>query len=44
MKPSQSLIACLTLSLLIASALAQDPNVKHYERTGCPLTIRRIGS
>ena len=34
MKLSHSLIACLTLSLLIASALAQDPNVKHYDKDG----------
>jgi hypothetical protein len=34
MKLSHSLIACLALSLLIASALAQDPNVKHYDKDG----------
>ena len=34
MKLTQSLIACLALSLLIVSAPAQDPNVKHYEKDG----------
>lgn len=34
MKLTQSLIACLALSLLIVSALAQDPNVKHYDKDG----------
>ncbi|HYV29136.1 MAG TPA: hypothetical protein VFA77_16500 [Candidatus Eisenbacteria bacterium] len=34
MKLTQSLIACLALSLLIVSAFAQDPNVKHYDKDG----------
>lgn len=34
MKLTQSLIACVALSLLIGSALAQDPNVKHYDKDG----------
>lgn len=34
MKFTRSLIACLALSLLIGSALAQDPNVKHYDKEG----------
>jgi hypothetical protein len=34
MKFTRSLIACLALSLLIVSALAQDPNVKHYDKDG----------
>ncbi len=34
MKLTQSLIACLALSLLIVSALAQDPNIKHYDKDG----------
>jgi hypothetical protein len=34
MKLTQSLIACVALSLLICSALAQDPNVKHYDKDG----------
>ena len=34
MKFTRSLIACLALSLLIVSALAQDPNTKHYDKDG----------
>lgn len=34
MKFTRSIIAGLALSLLIGSALAQDPNVKHYEKDG----------
>lgn len=34
MKLTQSLIACLALSLLLCSAFAQDPNVKHYDKDG----------
>jgi hypothetical protein len=34
MKLIQSLVACLGLSLLIGVALAQDPNIKHYDKDG----------
>jgi hypothetical protein len=34
MKFTQLIIACLALSLLIVAALAQDPNVKHYDKDG----------
>jgi len=34
MRFTRSLIAFLALSLLIGSALAQDPNIKHYDKDG----------